>query len=73
VDDFTKHPRLHRPGPQLLLPVKVYRFPLCQALAGLPHGGNGFVLAGVVAVTALSWRVNCGSVSSITPKTSSGT
>jgi len=33
-----------------------------------PPGGNGFVLAGVVAVTAPSWRVSCGAVSSVTPE-----
>ena len=53
-------PRLHRPGAQLCVPVEIYRYSLCHALAGSPRGGNGFVLAGVVAVTAPSWWVNCG-------------
>ena len=41
------------------LPVEVHRRPLCQALAEPPPGGNGFVFAGIVAVTAPSWRVDC--------------
>jgi len=53
-------PRLHRPGPQFCTPIEIHRHPLCQALAESPRGGNGFVRAGDVAVTAPSWRVNCG-------------
>ncbi|MEJ5312636.1 MAG: hypothetical protein WHX52_22965 [Anaerolineae bacterium] len=44
---------------QFRAPLDVHRRPLCQALAGSPPGGNGFVLAGDVAVTAPSWRVDC--------------
>jgi hypothetical protein len=46
-------------------PIEVRCHTLRQALAKSPPGGNGFVRAGVVAVTAPSWRGNCGPVSSV--------